>query len=150
MINLIGILTAILMTICPGPPGGVFLARYEWHDGWVFAEGLGTIDLTGDAQSVTWTSAEMIVAVVSKSGQDCTEWPGGYSGTITADNHDLSHLDFYAYQIATPTPDPTGVTVSTFTAQSISGEVCTGYTVFMLCLVLLALFFHWAVTGKEN
>lgn len=140
MLNLIGVLTIVLMTICPAPDNSVFLAKYEWHDAWVFADGTDVITLTGDAQSVTWASTTEIVAVVTKVGQDCAEWPGGYSGVIAAGEHDLSHISFY-------TSKPTAVTLTGFKSEA-SDTVC-GFGVFAVVLVVLAVMFIWAVSAKK-
>ena len=100
---------------CPCPGG--FLAKYECEsDNWVFTEGQDIISLTGNCQEVSWTSEVEISYVMAKAGQDCIQCVGGYSGTVIAGEHELSHLSFCREQA-------TAITIVHFGAHSLRETV---------------------------
>jgi hypothetical protein len=121
---------------CPCPDE--FVAKYECDNGqWLFAEGNNVVTLTGNCQEISWASGVEISCVMGKAGQDCTEYTGGYSGTITAGKHELSHLNFCQ-------DGPTSVGVAHFSAHPRPSEG-TSYAVFTWALVITLL---WLVIAR--
>ena len=131
MLNLIGVLTIMLMTVCPCPTDTLFLAKYEWRGNtWTFAEGEDAITLAGDARTVSWTSTVEIAIVTAAAGQDCTPEPGGYSGSIVATGHDLSNLNFCRVK-------PTAVMLVDFGGGSPANRRGYGLPAGLVALVVL-------------
>ena len=117
-ILLVCLLLALMVAVCdacekcPCPDNTTLLAKYECGcSKWVFVEGEDIVTLTGDCRGATWTtSSEEVKAASAKGGQECYMYPGGTTGTISADDlggHDISNVKFCKSK-----PDPSAVTLT--------------------------------------
>ena len=120
---------------CPCPSNTQFLAKYECGDDyWVFAEGSDVVALVGDCREVVWTSSMEIVSVMAKAGQDCSQEAGGYTGTVVAGVHDLSHLSFCKEK-------PTAIGLATFGSHSVTNRVLYTLLGFLVALIVCVVWF---------
>lgn len=129
VVYVVVISVALAAPQCPCPPDTKLLALWEWKDGWLLAEG-GGVTLEGDAQQVTWTADEQILAVMVKSGQDCRKAAGGYAGTVNAEDEDLSSIRFCVDK-------PTVVMLHLFGARSADAAQVLGAAAWLAVLVIM-------------
>ena len=109
----------ILLSPCPCPANTTQVAKWECSQNiWSLAEG-SRVEVTGNCQLAFWSSQVELAAVMAKGGQICYAYPGGTTGTISADDtegYDLSHVSFCE-------PKPTVVRLARFFSTSLAIEI---------------------------
>jgi hypothetical protein len=104
-------LILVLMTAVPAPGVGSIdtecraygfdygIVKYEWTAAGAYVpEGLAkspyVITVTGDDESADWTADPAVAGVLHKASTETFVHAGGTSGTVTAGDHDISHITF--------------------------------------------------------
>lgn len=71
------------------------VAKWEWQDNSYQSSGEANgTNVTGDNNTAYWTADPAVAGVIRKAGSTSTVFPGGNSGTISADQYGISHLTF--------------------------------------------------------
>ncbi|OIO61975.1 hypothetical protein COT48_03635 [Candidatus Woesearchaeota archaeon CG08_land_8_20_14_0_20_47_9] len=91
---------------CQAHGFGVGIAKWEWTGSSYALEDSKpgyTTGVTGDNDEAYWTADPAVDGVLSKEGLDYQVLPGGTSGTVTAGDHQISHITFCG--IGEPIPE---------------------------------------------